>query len=155
MDNFFFWLVDNPPSNVTNGPWEEYLNAMALYAVVLIGATAAAVALLYWISANRRKIHRPEDCFAPYTPIQWLWLELVVFAGVGGLAALYYADYLKNTEAMINVVLELAGWSFFVGLVITYGLILIPGITPAKFRYRPIWFLYAGKGVKTAGNSRT
>ena len=154
MDNFFFWLAGNPPDKVTNEAWESFLNAMALYAVILIAIVGAAIVLLYWISANRRKIHRPEDCFAPYTPMQWLWLEFIVFFVVGGVAAWLWSsdDSLKNSDAMINVALAMAGWSFLAGLVITYGIILIPGITPNKFRYRPLRFLYAGKGVKSSGS---
>jgi hypothetical protein len=148
MDNFFFWLVDNPPGGVKTGPWEDYLSTMAVYAILFIALVGAAVVLLYVISANRRKIHRPDDCFAPYTPMRWLWLELLVFAGVATLAYFNYED-LKSSEAQINISMELAGYTFLLGLILTYFVILIPGITPLKFRYRPLWFLYAGKGVKS------
>jgi hypothetical protein len=33
-------------------------------------------------------------------------------------------------------------WAAFLTLAVTYIGMCVPGITPAKFRYRPLWFFY-------------
>lgn len=149
MDKFFFWLSDNPPTpDIPLDKWTEYLSDLAVAAILFIAAIVAVTVVMYWRRAAYLRIHKPVDLFAPYTPMRWLFLAFVVLFGVGGLAAWRYKDVLGSDVGMPAVALEIGVWSCLLAFAVSYLVILIPGITPAKFRYRPLWLFYKNKGVK-------
>jgi uncharacterized membrane protein len=148
MGKFFFWMVDPPDPQILVESWTNFLDLVAAVSIILIVVTVILTAWLYSVSANRRKIHVPNDLFAPYTPMRWLLLALVPLIITGGVAAWKYQDMLSSGVGEASTAVQVALWSGLLTFLLAYTAMLLPHITPAKFRYRPLWLFYKNKGSK-------
>jgi hypothetical protein len=148
MGGFFFWMGDPPVQDILALSWTNYVNSMGAIALMVTGTTILAIGGLYFLTASRRKVFEPADLFAPYTPMYWLLLSILPVLAVGGVAGWTYEDALNSSVGQASTSLQMGLWSGLVTLAFSYALMLFPGITPAKFRYRPWWLFYRNKGVK-------
>jgi hypothetical protein len=147
----FFWM-QNPPDtvNILGERWSEYLDTMASACLFVVIVFVVLTLLLYSSSAARKKIRLPADVFAPYTPIYWLCLSIPAGILMAVICVWTFADMLGDKAGGIaHTAATLALWAFVWTLLLSYLGILIPGITPPKFRYRPLWLFYWKKGVRT------
>ena len=148
MGRFFFWMVDPPSPQILAESWANYLDLVAAVSISLILITVVFTTWMYWISARHRRVHEPSDLFAPYTPMRWLLLALVPLAVCAGVAAWKYQDMLNSGEGEASIAMQVALWSGLLTFLLAYAAMLLPHITPAKFRYRPLWLFYRHKGAK-------
>jgi cytochrome bd-type quinol oxidase subunit 2 len=150
MGTMFFWMQNSPDAvHITQQKWTEMLDSMASLCIIAVIAAVILIVVFYAGSAKSKKIHKPEDIFAPYTPMYWLWLAAVAGLVVGCYCAWQYHDvFPAEAEGQASTSLCLAGWTALWAFILGYGLILLPGITPPKFRYRPLWLFYQNKGAR-------
>jgi hypothetical protein len=138
-----FWRVYPPDPNIDYIRWTGFCEAMAGWMVMGVLLATALIIGCYWLHAQRKKIRQPEDVFAPYTPMRWLWLACLPSIALFGIYANEYEKLFRNATmpfmtGAVGVGLE-AG---FLTFILAYLLMWIPGITPAKYRYRPRWLIY-------------
>lgn len=144
-----FWMVFPDDPTLPADQWSGFCNDMAGWVVgCLLLATAVIIGLYTW-TARRKKIRRPRDLFAAYTPMYWLWLvwvpALVVFIVYATEYQRLFRDAVVSYMAgAVPIGLETALLTF--GL--AYFLMWIPGITPVKYRHRPRWILDSRRGIR-------
>jgi cobalamin synthase len=144
-----FWMVFPDDQTLPMDQWYGFCNTMAGWVVICFLLATAVIIGLYTWTAHRKKIRRPRDLFAHYTPLHWLWLTWVPALIVFIVYAMEYQRLFRDA-----IVSYMAG-AVWIGLetalltfVLAYLLIMwIPRITPAKYRYRPRWMLYNRRGV--------
>jgi len=150
MGKIFFWLT-NPvdPTNILFEKWTSFLDFLGATFVLIVLAMVVIITLIYSSAAAARKIYKPADVFLPYTPMNWLWLSAVAALMAGGICAWRYADYLgPKANGVVTVSLWVGVWTGLWVLLLSYLLMMLPGITPSKFRYRPLWLFYRHRGVR-------
>ena len=152
MGKVFFWMTESPdPCQIVTQTWNAFLDSMAAASVGVIVVITLLIVILYAGSAKRRRIHTPDDLFAAYTPMYWLLLAVVAAVVAGCTCAWQYHDLLPpESGGQISTSISIGVWTGLWTFVLGYLAILIPGITPAKFRYRPLWLFYHGKGARRA-----
>jgi heme/copper-type cytochrome/quinol oxidase subunit 2 len=148
MGKVFFWMQNPPDPAIVSGAWSDYLDLLALVSIVAVAVTAIVTVLAYRLHASRRKVHRPNDLFEPYTPMRWLLLTVIPAIVVGVLAAVKYEPMLKSTLGEAGAVLQTALLTGSLCVAFAYLFMLMPRITPIRFRYRPWWLFYRHRGVK-------
>lgn len=143
-----FWM--GPPGPIDYVTWNGFRDMVAGWVVGLLLLTTAAIVGLYMWSVRRKKIHTPDDLFKPYTPMRWLWLA---FFPVVVVFIVYVVEYRKLFSgarvSYMSGAVAVGLWAGFLTFLLAYLLMLIPQITPAKFRYRPLWLFYHKKGART------
>ena len=143
------WMVDPPDPNVDYVIWSGFCNALAGWLLGLSLVTIAVIIALYVRSARRKKICRPRDSFAPFTPMYWLWLALApavlifIIYAIGYRSRFSHAGILDMGGAVGPAIVAGA-----LSFLLAYLLMCIPGITPAKYRYRPRWLFYRNRGAR-------
>ncbi|MEK7752161.1 MAG: hypothetical protein AAB654_09620 [Acidobacteriota bacterium] len=152
MNRIFFWMHDPPDGNILGEDWEQYLNSMAASYILVVLLAVLATVLIYRAAAARKKIHAPPDVFAPYTPIYWLCLSVPAGIVMAMICIWTYGEkFGDQAGGLTYTATTLALWTFLGCLLLGYLGILIPGITPPKFRYRPLWPFCRKRGLRTGG----
>lgn len=142
-----FWM--GPPGPIDYVTWNGFRDMVAGWVVGLLLLTTAAIVGLYMWSVRRKKIHTPDDLFKPYTPMRWLWLALVPVVVVFIVYAVEYRKLFSGARvSYMSGAVAVGLWAGFLTFLLAYLLMLIPQITPDKFRYRPLWLFYRKKGVR-------
>ncbi len=150
MGEFLLFWMDNPPDpDIEFLRWQGFREVMANWVLGAVLVATAIILCCYIIHVSRRMIRTASDLFAAYTPMYWLCLAIlpgiVVFA-------IYARDYSKifsgSPISYMSGAVVVALWTTFLTLFVAYLLMLLPGVTPAKFRYRPYWLFYRSKGAR-------
>ena len=152
MGKMFFWMTEAPDqANIVAQTWSGFLDSMAVLSLGIVAGFTLLIVLGYVGSVKGRKVRTPNDLFSAYTPMYWLLLALLGGIAAACVCAWRYHDLLPpesagqfSTSAYVG--LWTAAWAFLLG----YLIVLIPGITPPKFRYRPLWLFYHGRGARKA-----
>ena len=152
MGRMFFWMREAPDqTHIVTQTWNAFLDSMAGTSVGLIVVVTFLIVMLYTGSARRRRVHVPNDLFAAYTPMYWLLLAVLAAITAGCVCAWQYHDLLPaESTGQLDTSLYIGIWTGLWTFVLGYLAILTPGITPAKFRYRPLWLFYRNKGARRA-----
>jgi hypothetical protein len=156
VDIIFFWIVMPEPNDhyrVLVKDWDRYISDMAWVTLAIILIAAGITVGLYSYSARRRRIHTPSDLFRPYHCMWWVLLSLPAGIAAAVEAGLTFPP--STPEAIRNSIAQTPGWQEALGTSIGIGvetallcfvfaalLILIPGITPPAFKYRPQEWLF-------------
>ncbi len=143
----YFWMGVPPDrDNIPLIRWLAFRDELAAVTLVVLALMVTLALLWYRSAALRKKLRTPADVFGPYTPMIRLLITLV--AGV--VLAAYYG--VRYDQEFHGAVVSWVQGSFSVGvwtalwtLFIAYILICLPGITPAKFKYRPYGLLFKHK----------
>lgn len=132
--------------------WAPFTDAALLQTCALIGVFAALIALCYALHARRLKIRRPQDVFRPFAPLRWLLLSLAPGAlAAGSFYRQFTWQFPSSPASPLPTSLRLFVFAAGLSLLLGYALLCLPGITPAKFRYRPIlWFV---RGARPGGGA--
>jgi hypothetical protein len=138
MHRLLFWMSEPYDHQVAQVDWERYVDSMSWMCFLLVLLALAVMLLGYEASARRRKIQRPADLFAPYTPLLWLLVAAPAGIAAGVIAAVSYEAHLgEQATGALPVGMQFAILTLAAALSFGYAAMLAPGITPAKFRYRP------------------
>jgi len=153
--DIFFWIPMPPPPSgyiLQTKDWDTYLDKVALATVVILLITVLSIVGLYAYFARRRRILSPANLFQPYDCMLWLLLSLPAgfIAGIiAGLTDLPLTPLSDSVQARVCTGMELIPTAIQIGLatalpcfVVAALLILIPGITPPAFKYRPQEWLF-------------
>ena len=138
MQFLFFWMLAPVDASITEKDWGNYLNYMGWVAIAIVFAAVALIGGAYSYAARRRRIHTASDLFRGYG-CRW-WVLLAVPAGIGaGIAAwLSFPVYCGETATGVGLpTVSIGGVTVLLSLVIGYAIILLPGVTPRAFKYRP------------------
>ena len=142
MGRILIWL-DKPDSGIPDTSWDGFLDSMAAVAVWAVIVTVVLTVIFYTAAARRRKIYFPGDLFATYSPMYWIFLALPSAILSGAVCFWQYEGALNSTQGRLGVVLQIV---FLIGIasaLLSYLLIVVvPGFTPAKFRYRAAPYLH-------------
>lgn len=146
---FLFWMIYPRDPNIDYAVWAGFCDAMASWVMMGSVLTTGVIVGLYIWSARRKKIRTPQDLFAPYTPMYWLGLVLVPAVVVFIVYAIEYRSLFSGAAisymaGAVPVGVETGILTFL----LSYPLMWIPGITPAKYRYRPLWLFCRKKGAR-------
>jgi hypothetical protein len=158
VDIIFFWIpmpIANNYYQILVGDWERYLQDRALVTLVVVLIAVLVVVGLYTYSARQRRIHSSVDLFRPYNCMWWLLLSIPAGVAAAIEAALTFPPSTPTQEAIEKTIQQTARWQEALGTSIGIGLetsllclvfaallILIPGITPPAFKYRPQEWLF-------------
>jgi hypothetical protein len=151
MRQIFFWMEEPPdPANIVLEDWDRFLELMArATSLVVLSLVIIIVFAVYFPRAHGRRIHAETDLFEPYTPMHCLWLSLIGGLTVGGMCAWRYSDYLGGDAGGLPGVVVQMGVSAALSIVIiSVACFVVPGITPARFKYRPFAVFMSHRGVK-------
>lgn len=151
MGSMFFWR-QNPPGTgqISVEKWTQFLDSMASISLLIIAVTVLIIVAGYSYSAANRKVRQPEDVFATYTPMFWLFVALLAALAAGGICWWQYGDALgENAPGVEAFAFEIALWTGLWSFLLAYAVMLVPGVTPQKFRYRPRWLFYRHKGARS------
>lgn len=168
MDIILFWISMPACSDhycILVKDWEKYISDMAFATLVIILIATLIVVSLYAYSARQRRIHSPADLFRPYNCMWWLLFSIAAGVGAAIEAALAFPASAPTPEAVEKVIEQTTRWQESLGTSIGIGLesaflsfvfaaliILIPGITPKAFKYRPHEWLFPWDRPKRSEN---
>ena len=148
MEYMFFWMLSPFDPAVSQTEWDNYLNYMAWITILIVVVTVVDIAALYAYSARKRRIRTPADLFAPYTCMRWLWLSIPAAIGGGVTAFLNFATYCgEEATGVVPASISMGVETFLLCFVFGYLIILIPGITPPAFKYRPREWIFRPKAT--------
>ena len=146
MQFIFFWMLSPFDSSVSQTDWDTYLDFMAWITILIVLVTIAAIVGLYSFSARRRRIRTPKDLFQTYRCMWWLLLSIPAAVGAGIAAALNFAKYCgEEATGAVPASISIGVESFLLCFILGYVIILIPGITPPAFKYRPREWIFHPK----------
>ncbi|MCL5097180.1 MAG: hypothetical protein M1608_06590 [Candidatus Omnitrophica bacterium] len=146
MQIMFFWMLSPYDSAVSQTDWDTYLNFMAWVTVLVVLVTVAAIVGLYALSARRRRIRTPADLFRSYGCMWWTLLSIPAGIAGGIVAALNFASYCgEEATGTVPASISIGVETFLLCFVLGYLIILIPGITPPAFKYRPKEWIFHRK----------
>ena len=138
MEKLFFWM-SIPDQAIPETAWNEFLNGMATVMFIAVAITTILTVILYGWSARRKKVFFPGDVFKAYLPMWWLCLSLVAGVVSTFVCIWQYSPALNTAAGELGIALQIGIVSVFMTALPAYLLIaFIPGITPAKFCYRPV-----------------
>jgi hypothetical protein len=140
MGRFFFFL--DKPELIPDDMWATFLDGMAAMAAFVVLATVGVTILSYVIAARRRKVHVPDDLFAPFTPMYSLLWAIAGALAAGVLCFTQYLPALDSSEGRFGVTAQIALVTGALCALISYLLIAFAPITPKKYAYRPASFLH-------------
>jgi len=152
MNSVLFW-VSSFDKEVPFENWERFINAMGFVVILTVVLSVFAIAALYNWSAFRKRISTPGDLFAPYTPMYWLLLCILSGLTAGVISAVEY-DAILGTEGTTGAGKFVVSTEIFGGTLLSVCLLawlcilLMPFLTPSKFRYRPLWLFVKRRGVR-------
>jgi hypothetical protein len=124
--------------------WVQFADGALGWALLLFCVGAFTVVLAYAVHARRLRVRRPSDVFRPYAPLRWLWLALVPGAASGLLMASEYVAQFPGAASPLPAALRIGAAVSLATLLVSYGVACLPGVTPARFRYRPFGALLPG-----------
>lgn len=131
--------------------WAQFADRLGAFALLLFLCGTLAIVLLYAVHAHRLRVRRPGDLFLPYAPLRWLWLSLVPGAAAGLLLSLEYVAQFPGRASPLGGALRASAFVSLATLLLSYTVACLPGVTPARFRYRPFGaMLSGGRGQKDA-----
>jgi heme/copper-type cytochrome/quinol oxidase subunit 2 len=141
-----FWLSDQPdqnPNNMTYTAWTAFLDSIAAQMLICIVVFVIISVVGYAVHARRLRITYPDQYFATFTPLRWPWLVALTPAVI--ILWRFVADY-RTTFPVTSVsplmaALQASVFTLFLSWLVARLLVMLPGITPRKFRYRPLWFV--------------
>ncbi len=140
MGQLLFWMNNPPAPGIPLPDWHQFRSSMAGLIIACVLLTVIVIVTTYAIHARRKRIRRPADLFAAYTPMWWLaWSLLPGIAVFGLYIKFYYDTFPPQAKAFaMGGATQVGLWTVVLTFTIAYLLILFPGLTPGKFRYRPL-----------------
>ncbi len=146
MQFIFFWMLSPFDSSVSQTEWDTYVDFMAWITILIVLVSVAAIIGLYAFSARRRRIRTPADLFRTYRCMWWLFLSIPAAVGAGIVAALNFVKYCgEEATGVVPASISIGVETFLLCFVLGYLIILIPGITPPAFKYRPKEWIFHPK----------
>lgn len=144
-----FWMGYPPDPNIDYTLWSGFRETMAGWVILCFLLTTLVIIGLYSWSARRKKIRSPYDLFAPYKPLRWLWLAWIPAVAAFLIYAVKYQRLFSGAAVSFMAGAVTVGlWAGVLTLLLAYPLICLPSITPAKYRYRPLWLFYRKRGAQ-------
>lgn len=148
MGNLFEWLNNPDTLTIDYQTWERFQINLSLIVVGSILATVAVILLCYAVSARKLKILAPEDIFSRYRPLRWLFLAIAGGVAAATMCAVQLSAIVDRVPTIATVSIEVFFLTSILGAIGAYALIvLVRPLTPARFRYRPAWFLHSRKAA--------
>ena len=146
MGNFFEWLNNPDTVTIDYRTWERFQINLSLIVVGAVAATVMAILVCYAIHARRLKILAPGDIFRRYTPLRWLFLAIAGGIMAAILCAVQLSAIVSGLSTLAAISIEAFFLTSMVAALAAYALLVIVGpLTPARFRYRPAWYLHSGR----------
>lgn len=145
MPNLFGWIGNPAPLSIDYPTWVAFQLTLTSLVVGLTLSGVGIILLAYVIAAKRRRIVAPGDVFLPYRPLGALMVAPVMGLAV---AILCFAQLNPIVDSITKAAISAEAFAVttILSAVIAYVLIvLMKGLTPARFRYRPAWYLYRSK----------
>ncbi|MGZ5441226.1 MAG: hypothetical protein ACXW5U_08135 [Thermoanaerobaculia bacterium] len=141
--SLLFWLSrppDTDPERMTYTMWNNFLDLIAGLMVIIILLIVVTAVAGYATHARRMRIVHPNDYFRTYTPLRWPALLALLPAII--LFWRYIAEYKRlfpgTLVSPIGGAVSVAAASWLLSWTISRLIVMLPGITPRQFRYRPI-----------------
>src|SRR4051794_755955 len=141
--SLLFWLSrppDTDPEHMSITMWNSFRDSIGgLIAGCVVLAVLVAV-IGYATHARRRRITHPTDYFRTYSPLRWppyvalIPAAIVAWQYVVSYNRLFPATPLSPIGGAVSVAAEAWLLSYLIGRLF----VMFAGITPRKFRYRPI-----------------
>jgi hypothetical protein len=146
MPNLFGWIGNPAPLSIDYPTWVAFQLTLTSLVAGLTLSGAGITLLVYVIAARRRRIVAPGDVFLPYRPLWALMVAPVMGVTVAILCFAQLNPIVDSITSKAGISAEAFAVTTILSAVIAYVLIvLMPGLTPARFRYRPAWYLYRSK----------
>ena len=145
----FFWMQDPYDPQVPLENWIRFLDFTGgvFVMILLVGALITWVGYSWY--ARRHKVHTWSDLFRPYTPINWLLLSAIQGLAMGVLCFYFYAAQLgSEVTGSFEAALETGLLTIIATAIVDYLTMLLPGATPLKFKYRPLWIFMRKRGIQ-------
>jgi hypothetical protein len=136
-------MIDPPDQSIDILRWDEFLNEISSIVFFNIIFISAIIVVVYSIWSRLIKLDKPEKVFATYYPMYSLFIVVLIPIILILLIANRYKEYFGKAISSIGVGFGTALWAMLLSFIISYIVIIF--ITPAKFKYRPLWFLYKNK----------
>ena len=146
MEHLFDWLK-NPGGLIDYVIWRQFQQNLSGIVELTVILAVVAILIGYAVSARTLRIQTPGDVFKSYTPMYWLLLSFA--AGlVAGIVCYNQLSFLIRFGDKISISLEVFFITAAASALLAYLLILLaPGLTPKRFKYRPAAFLHRGKST--------
>lgn len=157
LRNLLFWLWEQPDQNARNmtyTDWNAFLDSMAGLLAVSVIVTVAIAVIGYAVHARKLRITYADHYFASFTPLRWpLLLALTPAALVLWRFVVEYKTLFPLTAVSpLGAALQAGVWAGLLSFLLARLLVMLPGITPRKFRYRPLRpFVPSGAVSRTGG----
>jgi len=150
------WLKEAPDQvGMTKLAWDSFVESMAVWALASFVVATGVIIGIYALHASNRRIHKWQDTFKHYWPADWLFLAAAPAAFMFWRYWSSFTDVFPRTPiSAMGGALGVGMWTGFVTLVVSWVLICAPGVTPAKFRYRPLRVIYGKRGRLVTGEAK-
>jgi hypothetical protein len=151
LRSLLFWLSrppDTDPERMTYTMWNNFLDLIAGLMTISVLLIVAITIAGYVVHARRLRIVHPKDYFRTYTPLRWPPLMALLPAAI--LLWRYMAEFKRffptTVVSPIGGAVSVAAASWLLTWLLSRAFVMLPGITPRKFRYRPLaWFVSRGQ----------
>lgn len=138
MQLLFFWMLAPVDASITETDWANYLTYMAWITIAIVLGAAVLIGGAYAFSARRKRIRAAADLFQTYRCTWWLLLAIPAGIGAALTAWLAFAGYCGDAATGAGLpAVSIGGETTFLSFAIGYAIILVPGVTPRAFKYRP------------------
>lgn len=152
MRSLLFWLRIPPDPEVPVLIWRSFLDTVAGWMVASVFVGVVMIGGAYAWHARARKIRRPSDVFASYTPLRWLFAAVAPAVLV---AVVYWLEFRQRfPDARAPEVGDAVGAGLVSGLVtlvLGYVAMCTSVLTPRKYRYRPLAVIFRLMGRRRRG----
>ncbi len=136
MPWLLFWM-QTPFGEVSDEDWNQYLSAFSWEFLVIALVFVALICGTYAYCTRRLTF---DHLLRRFWPVRLLWIAIIAGLVIGIRAYRVFDSFenLSGKEGGIPAALSSGFWSTVIVVILSWFTFLLPGVTPAMFRYRPV-----------------
>ncbi len=137
---YAFWISRPPDPTMSFDLWRGFRAEAFGWLVGSVVVGAAVIVGLYMWQSRKLTVRSPQDPFARFVPMRWLWLSALPGILLGAIYAVRYAAVfplaaISSVGGAVSAALLSAILTFAIAQISMW----VPGVTPRKFLYHPRW----------------
>ena len=137
---YAFWVSRPPDPTMSFDLWRGFRTEVFGWLVGSIVFGSVLIVGLYMWQSRKLTVRSPQDPFARFVPMRWLWLSSLPGILIGAIYAVRYTAVFPSAAiSSVGGAVSAALLSALITFAIAQISMWIPGVTPRKFLYHPRW----------------